>query len=67
MGFGRFLITQFDGCARGTLAKRAQRVLSGGFLGETEGPFLGADLRPGPPGAQAGARRLRVVDFGVDL
>ena len=27
--FGRFLITQFDGSARGTLAKRAQRVLFG--------------------------------------
>ncbi len=32
---------------------------SGVFLGETDGPFLGADLRPGPPGAQAGSRRLR--------
>ena len=34
------------------------------FLGETEGPFLGADLRTGPPGAQAGSRRLRAK--GVD-
>ena len=34
------------------------------FLGETEGPFLGADLRTGPPGAQAGSRRLRAA--GVD-
>ena len=28
------------------LAERAQRVFSEVFLGETEGPFLGADLRP---------------------
>jgi hypothetical protein len=34
------------------------------FLGETEGPFLGADLWTGPPGAQAGSRRLRAA--GVD-
>jgi len=34
---------------------------SGSFLGETEGPFLGADLRTGPPGAQAGSRRLRAA------
>ena len=31
--------------ARGALAERAQRVFSEVFLGETEGPFLGADLR----------------------
>ena len=35
-----------------------------GIPGETEGPFLGADLRSGPPGAQAGSRRLRAA--GVD-
>jgi len=34
------------------------------FLGETEGPFLGADLRTDLPGAQAGSRRLRAA--GVD-
>src|SRR5271166_3308818 len=34
------------------------------LLGETEGPFLGADLRTWPPGAQAGSRRLRAA--GVD-
>jgi len=34
------------------------------FLGETEGPFLGADLRSDLPGAQAGSRRLRAA--GVD-
>ena len=39
-------------------------VCSEVFLGETEGPFLGADLRTGPPGAQAGSRRLRAA--GVD-
>ena len=31
---------------RGPLAKHAQRSLSELFLGETEGPFLGADLLP---------------------
>jgi hypothetical protein len=31
--------------ARGALAERAQSVFSKVFLGETEGPFLGADLR----------------------
>ncbi len=34
------------------------RVLSfGSFLGETDGPFLGADLRGWAPGAQLGSRR----------
>ena len=45
MCFRRFLITEFDGSARGALAERAQRIFSEVFLGETEGPFLGADLR----------------------
>jgi hypothetical protein len=31
------------------------------FLGETEGPFLGADLRGWAPGAQVGSRRLRAA------
>ena len=39
-------------------------AFSEAFLGETDGPFLGADLRIEPPGAQAGSRRLRAA--GVD-
>jgi len=35
------------------------------FLGETERPFLGADLHLLPPGAEAGSRRLRAAGVGV--
>jgi len=65
MGFGRFLITDLDGQAASAIRERVRSVRSiAAFLGETEGPFLGADLRTDLPGAQAGSRRLRAA--GVD-
>jgi hypothetical protein len=65
MGFGRFLITDPDGQGDSAIRECVQTVCGiRVFLGETEGPFLGADLRSELPGAQAGSRRLRAA--GVD-
>ena len=65
MGFGRFLIMDPDGQGDSAIRECVQTVCCiRVFLGETEGPFLGADLRSELPGAQAGSRRLRAA--GVD-
>ncbi len=59
----------YQGYGRSGKSRRFRRLVShqtakNPFLGETDGPFLGADLRTEPPGAQAGSRRLRAA--GVD-
>jgi hypothetical protein len=66
MYYRRFLIREFEGWRFVSLAYLGGSMGSsfGSFLGETEGPFLGADLRSFPAGAEVGSRRLRAE--GVD-
>src|SRR5271157_5097531 len=65
-GFSMLLVKDVEGRLGGSLVDCgcSSRSSSEAFLGETEGPFLGADLHAGAPGAQAGSRRLRAA--GVD-
>jgi hypothetical protein len=60
----RFLITVFDGPELAALGEGDRYRASLSFLGGTAGPFLGADLRSGAPGAQTGSRRVRAARRG---
>ena len=53
MGFGRFLITDPDGQWDSAIRECVQTVCGiRVFLGETEGPFLGANLRSELPSSR---------------